>query len=76
MSNRSMLEFNHDYSPRYSDEALIAWAKAMRLYLGSGDPTMLPRGVTFFGMRHHSDPCPLGEPPRGWENEKPRGDAA
>ncbi len=70
MSNRSILEFNHDYSP--SDEAAAAWASEIRRYLRSGDPAILPDGVTYFGMRHHSDPCPLGDPPRGWHNDKPQ----
>jgi hypothetical protein len=68
MSNRTMLEFNHDYCPR--DEDLIAFAKDLQTYMRSGDPKLLPYGVTWFGMRHHSTPCPL-TPPRGWMNEKP-----
>lgn len=67
MSNRSMLEINHDYTPRDLHE-LEAWAKQMKRYLVSGDPGLLPHGVTWFGMRHHSDDCPLGDPPRGWDN--------
>lgn len=67
-----MLEINHDHTPRNDDATLLAWAKAMKAYLGSGDPKLLPRGVTYFGMRHHTAECPLGNPPRGWDNEKPR----
>jgi hypothetical protein len=66
MSNRTMLELNHDCCPR--EDELLEWARALRLYMRSGDPEKLPDGVTWFGMRHHSDPCPLGEPPRGWDN--------
>lgn len=69
MSNRTMLEFNHDFSPR--KEELEKWATQLKMYLGSGDPEDLPRGVTWFGMRHHSEDCPLGEPPRGWQNNLP-----
>lgn len=36
MSNRTMLEFNHDMSPRYDDAELLRWAKQLRMYLGSG----------------------------------------
>lgn len=68
MSNRSMLEFNHDYYPRRQEET--AFCQAILNYLRSGSPRDLPRGVTWFGMRHHSEDCPLGEPPRGWDNEK------
>lgn len=69
MSNRTMLEFNHDYCPKIEDEALFA--RQIATYLRSGDISYLPDGVTFFGRRHHSEPCPLGEPPRGWDNDKP-----
>ena len=69
MSNRTMLEINHDFAPR-NDEELLRWAKAMDFYLSSGDPDLLPGGVTWFGMRHHSSDCPMGEPPRGWNNER------
>lgn len=67
MSNRTMLEINHDYSPHYDDESLLKWARQMRAYLSSGDPKLLPNGVTWFGMRHHSEECPL-KPPKGWDN--------
>jgi hypothetical protein len=52
MSNRTMVELNHDYYP------------------DGDDSKTLPNGVTFLGMRHHSDPCPLPLPPKGWENGK------
>lgn len=70
MSNRSLLEINHDFAPR-SGRDLERWAERMLMYLGSGDPACLPDGVTWFGMRHHTTPCPMGEPPKGWNNEKP-----
>ena len=59
MSNRTLVELNHDYCPRDTDEDLIKWAKAMRLYMGSGRKEHLPRGVTFKQTRHHSDPDPM-----------------
>ena len=67
MSNRTMLEINHDTTP-YTDEQKKQWVEEMCGYLSSGDPYYLPNGVTWFGMRHHSDKCPLGEPPKGWGN--------
>jgi len=67
MSNRTMLEINHDTTPHGHDE-IVRWAKAMVQYLSSGDPKLLPNGVTWFGMRHHTTNCPLGNPPRGWDN--------
>lgn len=62
MSNRSLLEFNHDLGPRYGwpDDKLIRYASLIALYLGSGDKADLPDGVTFVQMRHHSDPAPTG----------------
>ena len=58
MSNRSTLEFNHDFCPRNGVE-LLKWAKVLRTYLGSGDKCDLPQGVTFKHMRHHSEPDPM-----------------
>lgn len=66
-----MLEFNHDRCPPSDEAKLLAWSRALRDYLRSGDPEDLPDGVTYFGRRHHSDACPLGEPPRGWDNRQP-----
>ena len=71
MSNRTMLEINHDLTPR-NDEELLRWARSMQHYLSSGNPSLLPDGVTWFGMRHHSSDCPMGKPPRGWNNMRAR----
>jgi hypothetical protein len=68
MSNRTMLEFNHDFCPRSGEE--MVFIRGLIEYLRSGDPEFLPPGVTYFGRRHHSDPLPLGEPPRGWDNSR------
>jgi len=62
-----MVEINHDTTPHGHDE-IARWANAMVQYLSSGAPTLLPHGVTWFGMRHHTVACPLGDPPRGWRN--------
>lgn len=70
MSNRSMVEINHDRVPM-SDGALLEWAKELAAYIRGGRPSDLPRGVTFFNQRHHSEECPLGSPPHGWENDAP-----
>lgn len=67
MSNRTIVELNHDYCPRGDDASLLAWAKAMRFYMGGADQSMLPDGVTFLHYRHHSEDCPLPVPP-----QKPR----
>lgn len=69
MSNRSGLEFNHDHLP-HSFLDCVAWVDQLLGYLNTGDKTLLPKGVTYFYQRHHSDPCPLGEPPKGWNNNK------
>jgi len=64
-----MLEFNHDLSPRKGTD-LDRWAQELVQYLSSGNPNRLPYGVTFFNIRHHSEDCPLGVPPLGWQNER------
>lgn len=61
MSNRSLLEFNHDYFDRIRDnpEAFVAWLKA---FLNNADSDSAERlktfGVTWHGTRHHSEPSP------------------
>ena len=56
MSNRTLVELNHDYCPR--DAELEAWAKQMQVFMRSGDKDELPRGVTWKHSRHHSEPDP------------------
>jgi hypothetical protein len=63
MSNRTLVEINHDYCP--NDDELLRWAQAIRTYIRSGDKRFLPHGITFVHMRHHSQPDPvadLGDP--------------
>lgn len=60
MSNRTLVELNHDFGPPIRDEAkLLEWAKQMSRYMHSGDRKDLPYGVTFKHMRHHSQPDPM-----------------
>lgn len=60
MSNRTLVELNHDYCPPIRDDAkLLKWAKQMVHYMYSGDRRELPHGVTFKHMRHHSEPDPM-----------------
>ncbi len=68
MGNRTMMEINHDHLIDRTDEQKLEWVNRMASYLSSGDPKYLPKGVTWFGMRHHSTECPMGEPPKGWHN--------
>jgi hypothetical protein len=70
MSNRSLLELNHDAYP-HTEAAQMVWLRDVLDYIRSGDPSKLPHGVTWFGTRHHSDPCLAGKPPRGWNNRAP-----
>jgi hypothetical protein len=58
MSNRSLIEFNHDYCPK--DEELLEWAKKIQTYLHSGDERELPRGLCLLEMRHHSELMQVG----------------
>jgi hypothetical protein len=62
VSNRSLLEFNHDLGPRHDwlDRRLSDYALGIARYLSSGDKADLPDGVTFVQMRHHSDAAPTG----------------
>lgn len=61
MSNRTLVELNHDIcpSPSMSDASLVIWARCMATYIGSGDKSDLPAGVTFKSIRHHSEPDPM-----------------
>lgn len=60
MSNRTLVELNHDYCPDIRTVgSLLAWANAMTAYMRSGDKKELPPGVTFKHIRHHSEPDPM-----------------
>lgn len=59
VSQRTLVELNHDFGPRDDDGSLLEWARALRHYLNSGDPKLLPHGVTFLQRRHHSEGCPV-----------------
>jgi hypothetical protein len=60
MSNRTLVELNHDHCPDiYDDKWLLLWAESMAAYMRSGRKEELPRGVTFKHMRHHSEPDPM-----------------
>jgi hypothetical protein len=59
MSNRTLVELNHDHCPDLYDDNLEAWAEAMAAYMRSGDKSCLPHGVTFKHIRHHSEPDPM-----------------
>ena len=58
MSNRSLIEINHDFSHAIERDP-YSFASAMCRYLGSAsheNAKELQRyGVRVFGMRHHSD---------------------
>ena len=58
MSNRTIIELNHDHFPgcHMSEEA---WLECMKRYYASARKEDLPRGVVFKHFRHHSDPDPM-----------------
>lgn len=58
MSNRTLVELNHDFGPSRHVEDRLSWAAAIARYLASGDVSELPNGVTFKHRRHHTEPCP------------------
>jgi hypothetical protein len=62
MSNRSLIEINHEFCPKGDDESLLAWARRVRRYVTSGERQDLPDGMTLKWSRHHSDPCPFDQP--------------
>jgi len=66
MRNRTLVEINHDHTP-HNEEAFLEWSKNFERYLGSGEPKYLPNGVTYLGMRHHSEHGKM-TPPCGWDN--------
>jgi len=72
MSNRTLVEINHDHTP-HNEEALLEWSKNFERYLGSGEPKYLPHGVTYLGIRHHSDHGKM-TPPCGWDNRAKKND--
>ncbi len=60
MSYRTLVELNHDWCPSLEREgSMLEWAEAMAAYMRACDKKMLPRGVTFKHIRHHSDPDPM-----------------
>lgn len=64
MSNRSLLEFNHDFTPRTGrSRELEEWAVGLLNYLRTADSRYLPAGITFKHRRHHSDPDPTADWP-------------
>jgi len=63
MSQRSLLELNHDLGPSdLDDEALLKWVRSLMIYRASGNPADLPEGLEYKWLRHHSDPCPFDQP--------------
>jgi len=59
MSNRSLIEINHDYTHRIESEPL-EFVRVVRECLRSGDfkrndSELKNFGLRVFGMRHHSD---------------------
>jgi hypothetical protein len=56
MSQRTLIEINHDYLLDILDSPAKMKQLRLALSMGCGDHYPLPSGVTFLGMRHHSDP--------------------
>lgn len=60
MSNRTLIEINHDCVP-FGPDGLLKWAMGISCYVRTGDVSELPGGVTFKHRRHHSESCPIEE---------------
>lgn len=56
MSTRTLIEINHDYVEDLLGDPEKIKKLRLSLSMGCGDSYPLPTGVTFLGMRHHSDP--------------------
>lgn len=60
MSNRSLVELNHDYCPNVRDDkACLEFGRKLARYMGSAQKRDLPNGVTLKHYRHHTDPDPM-----------------
>lgn len=62
MSNRTLIEFNHDYTydiEKHQEQFI----RGLIDYLRSGDKSVLPSGfgLTWKNIRHHADDCPVEE---------------
>lgn len=59
MSNRTLVEINHDLTHRMKDDP-VGFVADLRAYLGAASPRTaraLERyGIRVIGMKHHSDP--------------------
>jgi len=53
MSNRTLVELNHDYCPDREQE--LEWLERMNAFYRGGNPEDLPRGVSFIEARHSHD---------------------
>lgn len=72
VSNRTIIELNHDYCPHNEKDAK-EFGIRLWLYIRSGDSTLLPLGVRSFGMRHHTENVTIaveGEPQEATERAK------
>ncbi len=56
MSNRSLIELNHDYTLEATDEAaLLEWAREIHRFMRTLEVDDLPLGITYYQTRHHED---------------------
>ena len=72
MSNRTIVEINHDYPIGDDARSILMWALRVRMYLGNAEPGLLPDGVRFLHYRHHSEPLPLEPQNRREQGRTPR----
>ena len=60
MSNRTLIELNHDYCPRNDADALEL-GRALMAYMRNANADELPQGVKFRHFRHHTAPDPMAK---------------
>ena len=55
MSQRTLVELNHDFCPENGIRA-EQFGLSLQAFMRSGDPQFLPQGVKIIATRHHSEP--------------------
>ena len=66
MSQRTLIEFNHDEGFKIVDDPIGFAAVIMEMIRGGSDPRTVAAlerfGITHVGQRHHSDRCEVAYP--------------
>lgn len=66
LSNRTLIELNHDYCPKNERAAEIFGLK-MQMFMMTGEESDLPQGAKLISWRHHSENFVIGKTVEGFE---------